>query len=90
MTFRRAGLAFALQHLQGVDERGTGVLRFDDQTDHTSHRSLIWCGKVVDVFLSFGFYIRVVFENDISCTGRTHYCYLRSWPGYDLIGTEVL
>ena len=55
-----------------------------------SHRSLIWCGKVVDVFLSFGFYIRVVFENDISCTGRTHYCYLRSWPGYDLIGTEVL
>lgn len=70
MTFRRAGLAFALQHLQGVDDSGTGVLRFDDQIDHTSHRSLIWCGKVVDVFLSFGFYIRVVFENDISCTGR--------------------
>lgn len=65
MTFRRAGLAFALQHLQGVDDSGTGVLRFDDQIDHTSHRSLIWCGKVVDVFLSFGFYIRVVFENDI-------------------------
>lgn len=64
MTFRRAGLAFALQHLQGVDDSGTGVLRFDDQIDHTSHRSLIWCGKVVDVFLSFGFYIRVVFEND--------------------------
>ena len=63
MTFRRAGLAFALQHLQGVDDSGTGVLRFDDQIDHTSHRSLIWCGKVVDVFLSFGFYIRVVFEN---------------------------
>lgn len=62
MTFRRAGLAFALQHLQGVDDSGTGVLRFDDQIDHTSHRSLIWCGKVVDVFLSFGFYIRVVFE----------------------------
>ena len=48
MTFRRAGLAFALQHLQGVDDSGTGVLRFDDQIDHTSHRSLIWCGKVVD------------------------------------------
>lgn len=32
MTFRRAGLAFALQHLQGVDDSGTGVLRFDDQT----------------------------------------------------------
>lgn len=60
MTFRRAGLAFALQHLQGVDDSGTGVLRFDDQIDHTSHRSLIWCGKVVDVFLSFGFYIRVM------------------------------
>ena len=57
MTFRRAGLAFALQHLQGVDDSGTGVLRFDDQIDHTSHRSLIWCGKVVDVFLSFGFYM---------------------------------
>ena len=55
MTFRRAGLAFALQHLQGVDDSGTGVLRFDDQIDHTSHRSLVWCGKVVDVFLSFGF-----------------------------------
>lgn len=62
MTFRRAGLAFALQHLQGVDDSGTGVLRFDDQIDHTSHRSLIWCGKVVDVFLSFGFYIRVVLK----------------------------
>ena len=63
MAFCRASFTFGLQHLQSVDDGGTGVFRLDYDVYHAAHCCLVRSCKVIDIFFRFCFYIRIIFED---------------------------
>ena len=47
---------------------GTGVFRLDYDVYHAAHCCLVRSCKVIDIFFRFCFYIRIIFEDDVSCS----------------------
>ena len=90
MAFCRASFTFGLQHLQSVDDGGTGVFRLDYDVYHAAHCCLVRSCKVIDIFFRFCFYIRIIFEDDVSCTCRSHYCDFCSRPCNYLVCAQIL
>ena len=66
MFLLRPVFPLAVEHSQGIDDARTRFFWIDDAIDVAVFRRFVRCQEFLDVFLLFGFFIGIAFENDIS------------------------
>ena len=89
MFLGRAGLALAGESVEGRDDVWTSLAGLDDLVYIAALCCHVRSSEVLHILCSLGFLVRVLAEDDVGCTGRTHDRNLGSRPGHDLVSAQL-